>query len=135
MSVRDARPEDADAIADVHVRAWQGAYGHVFSAEKLAGISVERRAVGWRRQLDERYRLYYEEVDLAKRLRDAGYRILLVRSVRTVHRGKGSPAAPGLREAAYAHGEQVYFRTHHGLVGALAVRAARRLARPGRVPT
>jgi len=85
--------------------------------------------------LDERYRLYYEEVDLAKRLRDAGYRVVLVRSVRAVHRGKGSPAAPGLREAAYAHGEQVYFRTHHGLVGALAVRAARRLARPGRVPT
>ena len=53
MSVRDARLEDAEAIADVHVRAWQGAYGHVFAAEKLGGISVERRVVGWRRQLDE----------------------------------------------------------------------------------
>jgi ribosomal protein S18 acetylase RimI-like enzyme len=53
VSIRDARPEDAEAIADIHVRTWQGAYGHVFSAEKLAGISVERRVVGWRRQLDE----------------------------------------------------------------------------------
>jgi N-acetylglucosaminyl-diphospho-decaprenol L-rhamnosyltransferase len=85
--------------------------------------------------LDERYRLYYEEVDLAKRLRDAGFRILLVRSVRAIHRGKGSPAAPGLREAAYAHGEQVYFGTHHGRLGALAVRAARAIARPRRLPT
>jgi GT2 family glycosyltransferase len=84
--------------------------------------------------LDERYRLYYEEVDLARRLRDAGYRILLVRSVRAVHRGKGSPAAPGLREAAYAHGEWVYFRAHHGLLGALAVRAARAVARSRRPP-
>jgi GT2 family glycosyltransferase len=85
--------------------------------------------------LDERYRLYYEEVDLAKRLRGAGFRIVLVRTVRAVHRGKGSPAAPGLREAAYSHGEQVYFRTHHGLAGALAVRAARALARPRKLPT
>jgi N-acetylglucosaminyl-diphospho-decaprenol L-rhamnosyltransferase len=85
--------------------------------------------------LDERYRLYYEEVDLAKRLHDAGFRVLLVRSVRAIHRGKGSPAAPGLREAAYAHGEQVYFRTHHGLLGALVVRAARAIARPRKLPT
>jgi GT2 family glycosyltransferase len=85
--------------------------------------------------LDERYRLYYEEVDLARKLRDAGFRIVLVRPVRAVHRGKGSPAAPGLREAAYAHGEQVYFRTHHGRLGALAVRAARAIARPRRLPT
>jgi GNAT superfamily N-acetyltransferase len=53
VRVRDARPEDADAIADIHVRTWQGAYGHVFPAETLAGISIERRAVGWRRQLDD----------------------------------------------------------------------------------
>jgi GT2 family glycosyltransferase len=85
--------------------------------------------------LDERYRLYYEEVDLAKRLRDAGHRVVLVRTVRALHRGKGSPAASGLREAAYRHGEQVYFRAHHGVLGALAVRAARALARPRRLPT
>jgi N-acetylglucosaminyl-diphospho-decaprenol L-rhamnosyltransferase len=85
--------------------------------------------------LDERYRLYYEEVDLAKRLRAAGSRILLVRTVRAVHRGKGSPAAPGLREAAYAHGERIYFRTHHGRAGALAVRAARAVAGTRRIPT
>ena len=113
------------------------ATGEVIEVTLLNGACMLARrsaldAVGG---LDERYRLYYEEVDLAKRLRDAGYRILLVRSVRTVHRGKGSPAAPGLREAAYAHGEQVYFRTHHGLVGAFAVRAARAVARSRRLPT
>jgi GT2 family glycosyltransferase len=85
--------------------------------------------------LDERYRLYYEEVDLARRLGGAGFRILLVPGVRAVHRGKGSPAAPGLREAAYAHGERIYFRTHHGRGGELAVRAARAIGRSrSRVP-
>jgi ribosomal protein S18 acetylase RimI-like enzyme len=53
MSVRDAVPEDAEAIAHVHVRTWQGAYGHVFPADGLAGISVERRVEGWRRLITE----------------------------------------------------------------------------------
>jgi N-acetylglucosaminyl-diphospho-decaprenol L-rhamnosyltransferase len=94
-----------------------------------ACLLVRRAALEAVGGLDERYRLYWEDVDIARRFRDAGFRILLVRSVRAVHRGKGSPAAPGLREAAYAHGEQVYFRTHHGRAGALVVRAARALGR------
>ena len=45
--VRDARREDAAAIARVHTRSWQVAYAHLFPAEALAGISVERRAAWW----------------------------------------------------------------------------------------
>jgi GNAT superfamily N-acetyltransferase len=41
--VRDARPEDAFAIAQVHTRSWQVGYAHAFPAEALAAISVERR--------------------------------------------------------------------------------------------
>ena len=45
MLVRPARPEDAAAVAEVHVRSWQGAYEHVFGAEKLAAIDVGQRRV------------------------------------------------------------------------------------------
>jgi GNAT superfamily N-acetyltransferase len=41
--VRDARPEDALAIARVHTRSWQVGYAHAFPSEALAAISVERR--------------------------------------------------------------------------------------------
>jgi GNAT superfamily N-acetyltransferase len=41
--VRDARPEDAEAIARVHTRSWQVGYAHAFPAEALASISTERR--------------------------------------------------------------------------------------------
>ena len=44
MRVRPARPEDAAAIADVHVRTWQAAYEHVFGTQRLAGIEERRRA-------------------------------------------------------------------------------------------
>jgi GNAT superfamily N-acetyltransferase len=45
--VRDARREDAAAIARAHTRSWQVAYAHAFPAEALAGISVERRTEWW----------------------------------------------------------------------------------------
>jgi GNAT superfamily N-acetyltransferase len=35
----------------VHTRSWQAAYGHVFGAERLAGIDVSRRQAGWERAL------------------------------------------------------------------------------------
>jgi GNAT superfamily N-acetyltransferase len=49
--IRRATVADAAAIADVHVRTWQAAYEHVFGAERLAGVTVERRLPVWRRIL------------------------------------------------------------------------------------
>jgi len=53
VEVRPARVEDAAAIADVHVRTWQGAYAHVFGAEQLAQLDVGARAASWRHWLEE----------------------------------------------------------------------------------
>ena len=47
-TVRDATPADAEAIARVHVAAWQEGYRHVFGAERLATLSVAERAERWR---------------------------------------------------------------------------------------
>ncbi|MEX2645807.1 MAG: GNAT family N-acetyltransferase [Gaiellaceae bacterium] len=52
MLVRAAVPEDAEAIARVHVRAWQVGYAHVFPPEKLAGIDEAARARQWREGLE-----------------------------------------------------------------------------------
>jgi ribosomal protein S18 acetylase RimI-like enzyme len=51
MEVRRARIDDARAIADVHARTWQGAYEHVFGAERLAGMSLPARLAQWERIL------------------------------------------------------------------------------------
>jgi ribosomal protein S18 acetylase RimI-like enzyme len=48
VEIRRARPADAAAIAEVHVRTWQIAYEHVFGAERLAVLTVERRLPMWR---------------------------------------------------------------------------------------
>jgi GNAT superfamily N-acetyltransferase len=41
--VRPGTAEDAEAVARIHIRGWQQAYAHVFPAEDLAGLSLERR--------------------------------------------------------------------------------------------
>jgi GNAT superfamily N-acetyltransferase len=50
MVVRDAEPGDAEAVARVHVAAWQSAYEHVFGAEPLRALDagMERRTAYWR---------------------------------------------------------------------------------------
>jgi GNAT superfamily N-acetyltransferase len=53
LEVRRARPDDAAAIAEVHVRTWQEAYEHVFGAERLASVTVAQRLPMWRQILDD----------------------------------------------------------------------------------
>jgi ribosomal protein S18 acetylase RimI-like enzyme len=45
--VRPATLEDAEAIARVHIRSWQAAYTHLFSADELAGLSLPGRTRWW----------------------------------------------------------------------------------------
>jgi len=47
VEIRRARPEDAAAIAAVHVRTWQAAYEHVFGAEQLATLDLDLRTRRW----------------------------------------------------------------------------------------
>jgi ribosomal protein S18 acetylase RimI-like enzyme len=61
--IRPAIPADAEAIARVHVRTWQGAYEHVFPAERLAGISPAPRAEYWRSVIPDAPATMVAEVD------------------------------------------------------------------------
>ena len=53
LEIRSARTEDADDIAGVHVRSWQVAYRGLIDQAVLDGLSIDERAVGWRRTLAE----------------------------------------------------------------------------------
>jgi ribosomal protein S18 acetylase RimI-like enzyme len=51
LEVRHAVPDDAPAIADVHVRAWQVAYRGLIPDETLDRLSVEQREEAWRQAM------------------------------------------------------------------------------------
>ena len=52
-TIRAASADDADAIAGVHVAAWQRGYAGLLPADQLAALSVPERAEGWRRHFAE----------------------------------------------------------------------------------
>ena len=51
-TIREAMPDDAQAIAAVHVASWRTTYRGIMSDAVLGGLSVERRAATWRAMLD-----------------------------------------------------------------------------------
>jgi GNAT superfamily N-acetyltransferase len=63
VTVRRARPADARAVADVHVRTWQAAYRHAFPQEVLDGLSVDERETLWRKSLEEGYAAWVAETE------------------------------------------------------------------------
>jgi GNAT superfamily N-acetyltransferase len=54
--VRLATPDDAEAIADIHVRGWRSAYRGLVPDAVLDGLSLERRAAGWRQTIERQDR-------------------------------------------------------------------------------
>lgn len=51
MIVRRAIPDDADAIADISVRAWREAYRHILPADRLLALDTGARAARWRERV------------------------------------------------------------------------------------
>lgn len=51
LTIREARPADADALAELHVRAWRSAYRGQLSDAYLDGLVAEDRAEQWRATL------------------------------------------------------------------------------------
>lgn len=75
---------------------------------------------------DEGFPLYFEDTDLARRVRRARRRIVQLRSARVVHLyGRSSARAPERAAAAYEHSRRRYFRKWHGWPGALLYRLVR----------
>jgi len=47
MKVVHATPEDARAVAEIHVAAWRAAYRFIVPDDYLASLSIERREAMW----------------------------------------------------------------------------------------
>ena len=48
ITIRAARPTEADGIARIDVETWRSTYAGLLSAPFLTGLSVQRRTAGWR---------------------------------------------------------------------------------------
>lgn len=51
ITVRPAVDHDAGRLAEIHIAAWQATYRGIMTDERLDGMSVERAASNWRRNI------------------------------------------------------------------------------------
>ncbi len=91
--------------------------GEIAEVEQPSGACFLVRREVWKRLdgFDEGFFLWYEDVDLAKRLRDAGYRNLVVGSASVGHAGAEAFAQidPRSQQAIRLASVERYIRKHH----------------------
>jgi GT2 family glycosyltransferase len=78
-----------------------------------ACLLVRRQAAEAVGFLDERYRLYWEDVDFCAALRGSGGRVLFTPATTITHlRGRSSTHAPGPAAMAYRQGQLAFYAKH-----------------------
>jgi N-acetylglucosaminyl-diphospho-decaprenol L-rhamnosyltransferase len=88
-----------------------------------AALLVRSEAAAQVDYLDPDFFVYSDEVDFARRLRDAGWRSLYVPGALAVHHEQlASDAVPERRIVELARNRDLYMRKHHSAVAARAVR-------------
>jgi N-acetylglucosaminyl-diphospho-decaprenol L-rhamnosyltransferase len=102
-----------------------------------AALAIRRTVLGEIGPFDERFFLYHEEVDFAKRAANAGWETWFVPSSEAVHEGMGSAKGQYSVEARKQVSRRKYWIKHYGyawyfsLVAALVARFALYLAAAG----
>jgi hypothetical protein len=88
-----------------------------------AALLVRREAAEQVDYLDPDFFVYSDEVDFARRLRDAGWLSLYVPSAVAIHHEQlSTDAVPERRIVEMARNRDLYMRKHHSAAAALAVR-------------
>jgi N-acetylglucosaminyl-diphospho-decaprenol L-rhamnosyltransferase len=88
-----------------------------------SALLVRREAAAQVGYMDPDFFVYSDEVDFARRLRDAGWRSLYVPGARAIHHEQLSTGASGERRIVeMARNRDLYMRKHHSAGAARAVR-------------
>lgn len=88
-----------------------------------SALLVRRKAAAEVDYMDPDFFVYSDEVDFARRLRDAGRRSLYVPGARAIHHEQLSTGASGERRIVeMARNRDLYMRKHHSAGAARAVR-------------
>jgi N-acetylglucosaminyl-diphospho-decaprenol L-rhamnosyltransferase len=105
--------EDRDLTRDAEVDTVSGSV-MMLRAEAFEAV----------RGFDEGFRMYFEETDLCRRLRDGGHSVAFCPAARAVHRHGASTRQTSVRQVEYYVSYVRYFRKHHGRAAAAILRAA-----------
>jgi N-acetylglucosaminyl-diphospho-decaprenol L-rhamnosyltransferase len=98
------------------LRSWDYATPRRVDIAIGAALAIRRSVIDQIGPFDERFFLYHEEVDFAKRAAAAGYETWFVPSSEAVHEGQGSARGQYNVEARKQRSRRRYWIKHHGRV-------------------
>jgi GT2 family glycosyltransferase len=79
---------------------------------------VKRQALDRVGPMDERFFMYYDEIDLCYRIKKAGYKIFYLPDIKVIHYGnKSSLQVPGEVSLWKLKSKLSYFKKHYGSLG------------------
>ena len=87
-------------------------------------MMIRTEALDAVRGFDEAFRMYFEETDLCRRLRDCGHSVAFCPAAHAVHRHGASTLQTSVRQVEYYLSYVRYFRKHHCRAAAAILRAA-----------
>ena len=119
-----------------HQRPHQGSSRHTslqqtyHSVDWVSGAVMMIRREAWDAVggFDPAFFLYYEDIDLCRRVRAAGWEVGIVPGATAIHESGGSQWRPGTRtrvERIYFESQAYYFRKHYGRLMEWLLRAVR----------
>ncbi len=80
-----------------------------------------KRIGGW----DNKFFMYFEDVDLCRRTKDANYKIIIAPSVSLIHLSGKSLSKNNKRKYYYYASQNYYFKKHYGLLSLLILKIIR----------
>jgi GT2 family glycosyltransferase len=85
---------------------------------------VFNKTGGW----DDNFFLYFEDIDLCKRVKDKGYKIIVDNTNSIIHLGGKSLKANKERKKYYYASQDYYFKKHHNIFTQLGIKVFREVA-------
>lgn len=87
---------------------------HPYSWVTAASVLIRAEALASSGQFDESFFMYWEDADLAMRIRSAGYRIAIAEDARVIHQaGTSSASIPTQRYLWHLRSQSLWLSKHH----------------------
>lgn len=90
-------------------------------------FAIPRKVFKLVRGFDEEFFLYFEDVDLCRRVRERGYEVTLFPEIQVLHEGGRSSASSRQQKRSFYRSQDLYFYKHRPFYERILVRFLRRL--------
>jgi N-acetylglucosaminyl-diphospho-decaprenol L-rhamnosyltransferase len=79
-------------------------------------------------KFDENFFMYFEDVDISRRVRKAGKKIKIIPHFKVLHLGGKSRSGTKEQKSQYYKSQDYYFKKHFGVIQSFAIKSLRNLA-------